>query len=289
MSCLIRVYPCLTRINTKHEFLNSCRHEYTRNTKLSNTNTENSCRVRVVLFVSCSKLPGLVQSQRYNVVVEGARNHLICAFKPFEFELDFVCKCGRDKTQGEIIAKIRNFRNQPSFFSPNFTFAILQPVSPKITGNDASPPPASIRSIVNRGRRVVVIMNLRAVRQSPRKNNTDIIQLHRLSPIQIDSSYVKDKQKKKKATSLFHYAVKTLNKEQKRAVRQMRLGLLLEMSTNGIPGQLSRIDFEQRAKESSQTNAQVIVGSAGKSADLPLGGPVFEPSGQRDAPGFNNP
>ena len=36
-----------------------------------------------------------------------------------------------------------------------------------------------------------------------------------------------------------YYAVKTLNKEQKRAARQMRLGLLLEMSTNGIPGQLS--------------------------------------------------
>ena len=34
---------------------------------------------------------------------------------------------------------------------------------------------------------------------------------------------------------------------------------------------------------------QVIVGSVGKSAGFPMGGPVFEPSGQRDAPGFNNP
>ena len=33
----------------------------------------------------------------------------------------------------------------------------------------------------------------------------------------------------------------------------------------------------------------MIVGSVGKSAGFPMGGPVFEPSGQRDAPGFNNP
>ncbi|KAL4579907.1 hypothetical protein LXL04_016077 [Taraxacum kok-saghyz] len=129
--------------------------------------------------------------------------------------------------------------------------------SRKITGNDASPPPASIRSTVNRGGRDVVIMNLgddvnkeaplyitppemdsptkftkktiqtitrqlmnpalknakeidnaqnrneehisTGVRQSPRTNNTDIIPLHRLTPIQMDSSLVKDKQKKKKA------------------------------------------------------------------------------------------
>ncbi|KAL4592521.1 hypothetical protein LXL04_005519 [Taraxacum kok-saghyz] len=32
---------------------------------------------------------------------------------------------------------------------------------------------------------------------------------------------------------------------------------------------------------------QVIVGSVGKSAGFPMGGPVFEPSGQRDAPGIS--
>ncbi|KAL4586267.1 hypothetical protein LXL04_010902 [Taraxacum kok-saghyz] len=59
----IRVYPCLTR---KHEFI-SClirvdtnRHEYT---NLPNTNTENSCHIRVVLFVSCTKFLGLEVDQ----------------------------------------------------------------------------------------------------------------------------------------------------------------------------------------------------------------------------------
>ncbi|KAL4579523.1 hypothetical protein LXL04_015673 [Taraxacum kok-saghyz] len=86
---------------------------------------------------------GLVQGQRYNVVVEGARNHLICAFKPFEFELDFVCKCGRDKTLTYLRVSditLEKHDKCTSYTCENWITIFLRPIDSGSENRDCSLP-----------------------------------------------------------------------------------------------------------------------------------------------------